>query len=79
MPATQSEVRLKLRDGRTLEAEHDSGIPERDLALQGRKLRSKFERVAPLSAAGRKAVAEHIDQLEQLPDLSGLHEVLARQ
>jgi 2-methylcitrate dehydratase PrpD len=79
MAATRTELCLRLRGGRTREVAHDSGIPERDLVKQGERLAQKFERIAPLPAAQKRAVRACVAQLEQLDDVRELHQlVLAR-
>jgi 2-methylcitrate dehydratase PrpD len=44
-PMMQSEVKIALKDGRTLSALHDAGIPGTDGANQARRLTAKFERL----------------------------------
>ena len=45
-PHMGADVAIELKDGRTLRATHDAGIPQRDYAHQGRRLKAKFERLA---------------------------------
>lgn len=44
-PMMQAEVKIALKDGRTLSAIHDAGIPGTDYANQSRRLTAKFERL----------------------------------
>lgn len=72
MPATRTELEVRLRSGRVQQLSHDSGIPERNLSLQSEKLKRKFERLAPLPAAIREQLRVSIEALEQLSDVREL-------
>ena len=77
MPATRSEVSLRLRDGRTREIAHESGIPERDLTRQGERLARKLERLVQLPPAQHEALQACIGSLDQFSDVRELHRLLA--
>jgi 2-methylcitrate dehydratase PrpD len=69
MPATRTELVVRLRDGRALEAAFDSGVPERNLVLQGQRLSSKFHSVAPLTAARSSELCKFVAGLEHVSDV----------
>jgi 2-methylcitrate dehydratase PrpD len=72
-PHTQAQIRLTLADGRVLEAAHDSGIPERDLHEQGRRLEAKFRSLAePLLGARAHALAAAVAALDASANLRDL-------
>jgi 2-methylcitrate dehydratase PrpD len=77
MPATATLLRVRLRGGRVLEARRDTGVPERDLEAQTRRLRAKFERLAPLDPAARVEVANRVLNLERESNLSALIALVA--
>jgi 2-methylcitrate dehydratase PrpD len=56
-PNTLSELVVELRDGRRLEARHDSGVPMSDLDEQERKLVAKFDALATPVLGARRADA----------------------
>lgn len=56
-PAMQAEVRVRLRDGRAIEARCDTGIPNADHAEQGRRLREKFTRLVEPAIGKPRAAA----------------------
>jgi len=56
-PNTLSELVVELRDGRRLEARHDSGVPMSDLDEQERKLIAKFDALATPVLGARRADA----------------------
>jgi 2-methylcitrate dehydratase PrpD len=68
-PHTRAELKVVLADGRTLEAAHDSGVPEQDLGRQGARLGAKFIALAePLLGTERtRALATALASLESLP------------
>jgi len=78
MPATRSVLSAQLRDGRVLHTVRDSGMPERDLERQTRRLREKFERLAPLSASTARAVVECVWAIDEQPTQLELLALLAR-
>ena len=73
-PQTKCELILTLEDGTEKTTTHDSGIPERDLSSQGKRLSAKFHGlVDPLLGAKRsQEVASLIGRLEELEDLQPL-------
>ncbi|MGF7160370.1 2-methylcitrate dehydratase PrpD [Rhodoligotrophos appendicifer] len=73
-PTTHAEMSVTLQDGRVVSAESDSGLPERDLDAQDRKLNAKFMGLAvPILGAERaQALAAAVDDLDCLPDLNAL-------
>jgi 2-methylcitrate dehydratase PrpD len=72
LPATRSRVYVELAGGRTLSVEHDSGVPEADLARQERRLCDKLDGLLPLQAAGRGALRACVLHLEHLNDVREL-------
>jgi 2-methylcitrate dehydratase PrpD len=72
MPATATELQVKLRSGIVLETKADSGLPERNLDTQTLRLRSKFQRLAPLAPATQLEVLERVLNLEREPNLTAL-------
>jgi 2-methylcitrate dehydratase PrpD len=73
-PKTHAEVAVVLQDGTVHTAEHDSGVPERDLDAQERKLSAKFAGLAtPILGAERaQRVAAAVDALDTLSDINDL-------
>ncbi len=71
-PITRTKVRLQVKGGRAIEAEHDSGKPESDLALQRDRLQHKFSALAGevLGAARADRLLEAIGTMETQPDIS---------
>ena len=45
-PASRAAMRVELVSGRSVEAEHDSGVPAADVAAQGRRIEAKFMSLA---------------------------------
>jgi 2-methylcitrate dehydratase PrpD len=70
-PLTRSEVTVRLADGRVLEGDHDSGLPEKDLDRQQAKLLVKFRSlVGPIFGLSHADdLAADILSLEQQVDL----------
>jgi 2-methylcitrate dehydratase PrpD len=69
MAATRTELSVHLSNGQAHQAAHDSGIPERNLDLQGQKIARKFDHLAPLSAAVRQELRAMVGDLERLADV----------
>jgi len=46
LPEAGAELRVTLRDGRTLRASHDAGVASADIGDQGRRLAAKFDALA---------------------------------
>lgn len=78
MPATATRLRVRLRSGQVLETRCDTGVPERDLDNQTKRLRSKFERLAPLAPSVRVEVTERVLNLERESNLSDLIAILTK-
>lgn len=78
-PITRTQVRLALKDGRSLEAWHDSGKPEADLAKQKGRLQAKFTALAGeiLGPARAAELLRVIDGLEREPDISRMMHLTA--
>lgn len=74
-----ADVTIELNDGRTLKAEHNVGIPARDVAEQERKLVNKFHALAEpvIGRARTKTALEAIMRFDTLPNLKGLMEAVA--
>jgi 2-methylcitrate dehydratase PrpD len=73
-PATRTQAAIELKDGRRIQADHDSGIPAEDVQEQGRRLVSKFHSLAdPLlpRGTGERLVAL-VGRLEDLVNLDDL-------
>jgi 2-methylcitrate dehydratase PrpD len=79
-PITRTQVRLQVKGGRAIEAEHDSGKPETDLVLQRTRLHGKFQALAGevLGAARAEQLLEQIDALETQPEISATMRLAAR-
>lgn len=75
-PATRARVELVLHDGSTLSDAVDVGIANPDLADQGRRLASKFDRLSGLTPRRSRAVRDWIDALEQARSLAPLIELI---
>jgi 2-methylcitrate dehydratase PrpD len=78
-PLTRSEVTVQLADGRVLNGDHDSGLPEKDLGRQQAKLLAKFRLlVGPVVGVGlADDIAADILSLERQADLKHLTSRLA--
>lgn len=72
-------VSIELKDGRTLEIEHNVGVPAKDVAAQGEKLEAKFHALAEpvIGRARTKAAIGLINRFEDLPNLKTLMEAVA--
>jgi 2-methylcitrate dehydratase PrpD len=73
-PHARAELELDLVDGRKLRAEHDSGLPERDVVLQGRKVAAKFHALAEPVIGKAKAdrLAADIGKLDAMAEIDPL-------
>ena len=73
-PHTLARMELVLTDGSHVTAEHDSGVPAADAALQGRRLEEKFAAlVEPVFGPARsQQIIAQIRALDALPDVRGL-------
>jgi len=70
-PEAAAELAVTLRDGRTVRAQFDAGIPSSDIAQQGARLAAKFDALArPVLGAGRTGrLRAAIDALEDAADI----------
>jgi 2-methylcitrate dehydratase PrpD len=72
-PHTLAEIELELADGSRIEARHDAGVPNPDIADQGRRLGHKFlALVEPLLGTGAAQITEQVGRLDALDDVRGL-------
>ena len=72
-PHTLAEIELELTDGSRVEARHDAGIPNPDIADQGRRLGQKFAAlVEPLLGARAAPLADAANRLDTLDDVRGM-------
>jgi len=80
VPNTFAEVELRLSNGSSLSARHDSGKPATDTAAQGRRLEEKFAAlVEPILGTDRtNRLTAEITKLDSLPDVRGLMSLCAR-
>ncbi len=71
---TKAALTLELTDGTRLSAQHDSGVPARDVADQGRRLEAKFSAlVEPILGRGKAGdLLGEINRLDALKDVRGL-------
>lgn len=67
-------VEVRTRDGRVLMCAYDVAVPERDLSLQGKRLREKFESLAVpvVGQAGAGRIIELVGDLDTLDDVGAL-------
>lgn len=76
----QTIVRIKLRDGREVEYQHDSSRPESDLNAQQKRLTNKFRALCeghlPLSTI--EEIERNVSELESLVDICDLVRLTAR-
>jgi hypothetical protein len=79
-PITRTGIRLIAKDGRTVEAEHDSGRPETDLAIQKARLQGKFTALAGevLGAARAEQVLGAVETLETQVDIGAMMRLAAK-
>lgn len=77
-PITRSEVRIRLKDGRELVSDLDSGIPAADLERQGRRLVEKMHALIDARVGPERAnrIADMVLSLEKVPDIRALTELL---
>ena len=72
--STFTEIELSLRDGTKWTAQHDSGVPAADVALQGTRLEAKFAALAEPIIGTAKTVRSiaAIGRLESLTDIRAI-------
>lgn len=80
-PETRAEVSLTLKDGRTVTADHDSGIPAADVTEQGTRIRSKFLALTKpiLGDARSQRLADAIEAIDDAATLDATLELTRRQ
>jgi len=80
-PLTRSEVTVLLADGRVLNGDHDSGLPESDLGRQETKLLAKFRLLVGPVFGLRRAddIAASILSLEQQVDIKHFTSLLVHE
>ncbi len=79
-PRMLARAQIETFDGRLLEAQYDSGIPQADLALQGARLKKKFmSLVTPILGESRSSqISQTIQSLEKLEDIGTLMSLLRK-
>lgn len=75
IPNTFSEVSLRLRDGRNISAQHDSGVPAADVAKQGARLEAKFIALVD-SVLGADRAARLIESVRRFDALSNIRPLM---
>jgi 2-methylcitrate dehydratase PrpD len=80
MPEAGAEIDVALKDGRTLSASFDAGIPMADIAAQGRRLAEKFDALAApvVGAARARELRETIAGLDAVADTGMLAKLAAK-
>ena len=78
-PEAGAEIEVELKDGRKANATFDAGIPNADIADQGRRLAEKFDALAaPIVGAARaRELRETVAGLDDLKDTSVLTRLAA--
>ncbi len=71
---TFSEVSLKLRDGRSVSAQHDAGVPASDPVKQGQRLEAKFIALVDpvLGAETAERLVASIRTFDEQPNVRGI-------
>jgi 2-methylcitrate dehydratase PrpD len=71
---TFSEISLKLRDGRSVSAEHDAGVPASDAVKQGERLEAKFIALVDpvLGAEAAGTLLSAIRHIDTQPNIHGI-------
>jgi 2-methylcitrate dehydratase PrpD len=79
LPNTFADLELTLTDGRRVTASHDSGVPDSDIAEQGRRLEEKFISLAEpiLGSARTRDLTGEISRFDTLSDLRGMMSLCA--
>ncbi|HEV8680228.1 MAG TPA: MmgE/PrpD family protein [Stellaceae bacterium] len=79
LPEAGAELKVTLRDGRTLRASHDAGIASADIADQGRRVTAKFNALAVpvLGQARSRELRAAILALDTLADTAALARLAA--
>jgi 2-methylcitrate dehydratase PrpD len=74
---TKAKLTLELKDGRTLTAQHDSGVPASDVAEQGRRLETKFIALAE-PILGRARAMDLMGDINALDAQPNIRPMIAR-
>ena len=71
LPEAAAELAVTLRDGRTVRAQFDAGIPSSDIAQQGARLAAKFDALAEpvLGAARTPELRGAIEAIDVAPEI----------
>ena len=79
-PEAGAEIEVELKDGRKATAKFDAGIPNSDIADQGRRLAEKFDALAGevVGAARARELRETIAGLDALGDVGVLARLAAK-
>ncbi len=79
-PEAGAEIAVTLNDGRTASAKFDAGIPNSDIADQGRRLAAKFDALAaPVVGAARASeLREMVAGLDAIGDIGTLTRLAAK-
>jgi 2-methylcitrate dehydratase PrpD len=79
-PEAGAEIEIELKDGRKASAKFDAGIPNSDIADQGRRLAEKFDALAApvVGAARARELREAVAGLARLADAGVLVRLAAR-
>jgi 2-methylcitrate dehydratase PrpD len=79
-PEAGAEIEIELRDGRKASAKFDAGIPNSDIAAQGRRLAEKFDALAApvVGAARARELREAIAVIDELQDTGLLARLAAK-
>ncbi len=77
-PRHGASVSIELKDGRTVKADYNVGVPSTDIAAQAEKLEAKFHALAEpvIGRARTKTALGLINRFEGLPNLKGLMEAV---
>ncbi|HUI35507.1 MAG TPA: MmgE/PrpD family protein [Stellaceae bacterium] len=79
-PEAGAEIEIELKDGRKASAKFDAGIPNGDIAAQGRRLAEKFDALAApvVGTARARELREAIAGLDNLADAGVLAKLAAK-
>ncbi|HYM72819.1 MAG TPA: MmgE/PrpD family protein [Stellaceae bacterium] len=79
-PEAGAEIEVELKDGRKAGATFDAGIPNRDIADQGRRLAAKFDALAApvVGAARARELRDAVAELDGLADVGVLTRLAAK-
>ncbi len=80
-PEAGAEIEVELKNGRKASAAFDAGIPNSDIADQGRRLTEKFDALAApvVGAARARELREAIAELDRLSDAGVLSKLAGKQ